>query len=93
MVAWKPRRSNYPKGEGDVLKETAKLTRIEAELQRKYWAAPGFIFLREELCASGGQSNRIRIYLHHVTQLEFVLVPGGRFTMGSPPGALFPYRP
>lgn len=36
--------------------------------------------------SGGGASHWISIWLHHGTGLEFALLPGGRFQMGSPPG-------
>ena len=36
-----------------------------------------FIFLREETFSCGGQTNRVKIYRHERTGLEFVLVPAG----------------
>ena len=47
---------------------------------------PGFTFLREETFSCGGQTNTVKIYNHEKTDLEFVLVPGGSFMMGSPSG-------
>jgi len=43
----------------------------------------GFKFLREEKFSCGGETNAVKIYMHK-TGLEFVLVPGGAFMMGSP---------
>jgi len=49
-------------------------------------AIPGFKYLKEQTFSCGGQTNTIKIYLHEKTGLEFVLIPGGTFTMGSPGG-------
>jgi len=43
----------------------------------------GFIFLREETFSCGGVSHTVKIYRHEMTGLEFVLVPGGTYKMGS----------
>jgi hypothetical protein len=40
---------------------------------------PGFTFLREETFTCCGVTNTVRIFVHDVTGLEFVLVPGGEF--------------
>jgi len=42
-----------------------------------------FAFDRKETFACGGQKNTVKIYCHEKTGLEFVLVPGGSFDMGS----------
>jgi len=47
---------------------------------------PGFEFLKEETFSCGGQTNTVKIYRHDKTSLEFVLIPGGSFQMGSPSG-------
>jgi len=47
-------------------------------------ASSDFIFLRIETFSRGGQSNVLKIFRHERTGLEFVLVPGGTFMMGSP---------
>ena len=44
---------------------------------------PGFTFLEEETFSCGGKSNRIKVYRHLKTGLEFVLVPGETVWMGS----------
>lgn len=44
---------------------------------------PGFSFLRHETHSCGGVTQTVRIYMHERTGLEFVLVPGGAFMMGS----------
>ncbi len=43
----------------------------------------GFTFVGEETFLCGGASNTLPVYVHSLTGLEFVLVPGGDFTMGS----------
>ncbi len=44
----------------------------------------GFEFVREESFSCGSVSHCVQIYRHERTDLEFVLVPGGLFRMGSP---------
>ncbi|MFT5052255.1 MAG: sulfatase activating formylglycine-generating enzyme [Chlamydiales bacterium] len=46
----------------------------------------GFTYQRVERFSAGGVSHWISIWSHGKTGLEFVLVPGGRFQMGSPAG-------
>jgi len=43
-------------------------------------------YLREETFSCGGATNTVKIFLHEKTGLEFVLLPGGTFMMGSPSG-------
>jgi len=43
----------------------------------------GFTYLKEETFSCGGQTHTVQIYQHEKTELEFVLVPGGSFYMGS----------
>ncbi len=45
---------------------------------------PDFALLRSETFSCGGQTHEVAIYSHAKTGLEFVLVPGGIFAMGSP---------
>ncbi len=53
---------------------------------RAYWQEEfsGFTFQRVERFSAGGVSHWISIWLHRETGLEFVLLPGGKFQMGSP---------
>ncbi len=44
----------------------------------------GFNFLRVERFAVGAVSHWVSIWSHKKTGIEFVLIPGGRFQMGSP---------
>jgi formylglycine-generating enzyme required for sulfatase activity len=44
----------------------------------------GFTHQRVERFAAGGAAHWMSIWLHDTTGLEFVLLPGGRFQMGSP---------
>jgi formylglycine-generating enzyme required for sulfatase activity len=46
-------------------------------------SAPGFSFLRREQPPCGHSVNAVEVYLHASSGLEFVLIPGGRFMMGS----------
>ena len=45
---------------------------------------PEFALLRLETFSCGGQTHEVAIYSHAKTGLEFVLVPGRAFLMGSP---------
>ncbi len=45
---------------------------------------PGFTFLRISRYSCGGMANTVEEYRHDQTGLEFVLIPGGIFMMGSP---------
>lgn len=43
----------------------------------------GFTYLRTETYTCGGVTNKVKEYRHNATGLEFVLIPGGTFQMGS----------
>ncbi len=45
---------------------------------------PDFALLRMETFSCGGQTHEVAIYRHAKTEMEFALVPGGTFLMGSP---------
>ncbi len=47
-------------------------------------AYPGFTYLRTQTYSCGGVTNTVKEYRHDQTGLEFVLIPGGTFMMGSP---------
>jgi formylglycine-generating enzyme required for sulfatase activity len=90
--------AEFPEGVEAVSPGHCVLWRIGRELERnetvqlKFIARDaagasqvrGFTYLREETCSCGGKTNRVKIYRHNKTGLEFVLVPGGTFWMGSP---------
>ncbi len=61
----------------------------ESGKKEEFWTGPypGFAYLREEMFSTGKQMKKATVYEHKATGLEFVLVPGGRFTMGTPAGA------
>jgi len=44
---------------------------------------PDFALLRLETFSCGGQTHEVAVYRHAKTAMEFVLVPGGTFVMGS----------
>jgi formylglycine-generating enzyme required for sulfatase activity len=46
---------------------------------------PEFVLMRMETFSCGGQTHEVGVFSHEATTLEFVLVPGGTFLMGSPP--------
>ncbi len=45
----------------------------------------GFTYKKTEHFSAGGAEHWISIWSHHKSGLEFALVPGGKFQMGSPP--------
>lgn len=57
-----------------------------ARAAEAYWSDEfsAFTFVQVEDFSAGGMSHWMSIWLHDETGLEFVLVPGGRFQMGSP---------
>ena len=61
-------------------RETATLT------YAKHPVVSGFTHLKKESFSCGGQTHTVEIYRHDRTGLEFVLVPGGSFEMGSNSG-------
>lgn len=77
----------------DVLKERAAYAALDkrgvgalARAAEAHWADvfAGFAFDRVEHFSAGGVSHWMSIWTHGKTDLEFVLVPGGKFQMGSP---------
>ncbi|MFT7486635.1 MAG: sulfatase activating formylglycine-generating enzyme [Candidatus Paceibacteria bacterium] len=77
----------------DTLKERAKYEKLnKAEVEalahaaEQRWASEfaGFTYQRVERFSAGSKSHWMSIWSHGKTGLEFVLVPGGRFKMGSP---------
>jgi len=46
--------------------------------------SPGFELLRLEPFTCGGQTHEVAVFKHAKTEMEFALVPGGSFDMGSP---------
>ena len=63
---------------------------VLARTAEAHWpdAFSAFTFERVEHFSAGGVSHWMSIWLHAKTGLEFVLVPGGRFQMGSPENEL-----
>ncbi|BBM87270.1 SUMF1/EgtB/PvdO family nonheme iron enzyme [Candidatus Uabimicrobium amorphum] len=61
-----------------------KVVRIEVE--PKVTGTPGFTFLREKTYSCGGQTHTMKEYRHTRTGMEFVLIRGGSFRMGSNDG-------
>jgi len=53
----------------------------EAHWSREF---SGFSYQKVERFSAGGASHWISIWVHERTGLEFVLLPGGKFRMGSP---------
>ncbi|RME03953.1 MAG: hypothetical protein D6805_04715 [Planctomycetota bacterium] len=58
----------------------------QLKLARKFATPhiPGFVYLRTRQYSCGGKSYSIHEYEHLKTGLEFALLPGGYFLMGSP---------
>ncbi len=81
---------SFPGGRWSGEVRTA-LKRLEA-MKQGYRPVQGFEFLRVETFACGGRVNTVPIYRHQKSKLEFVLLPGGRYGMGSPPGEAGRYR-
>jgi len=52
----------------------------------RFLEVPGFTYVKEETFSCGIKSHRLKVYLHEKTGLEFVLLPGGVYWMGSPEG-------
>jgi sulfatase modifying factor 1 len=81
----------------DLLKERSEYAALDkqsveaiARLAEVRWAneLSGFDYKRVEHFSAGGVSNWMSIWTHGKTGLEFVLVPGGTFQMGSPENEL-----
>jgi len=73
----------YPSGVW-VDKANAALKRIERD-RGNYPEVKGFWFDRSESFTCGLITNRVAIYIHEKTGLEFVLISGGSFMMGARP--------
>lgn len=57
---------------------------IFAEAQNiSYDNIPGFRFSHYQSCTCDSMTNKMAIYIHQQTNLEFVLIPIGTFSMGS----------
>lgn len=96
--AQEPAPANFASGrEGaeslEVLKERSTYAALDeqavealARLAESRWPGEfsGFTYQRVERFSAGGVSHWMSIWSHGKTGLEFVLVPGGRFLMGSP---------
>ena len=63
-----------------------RAVKVIAMAARAHWpeALAGFTFRRVEEFSSGDASYWMSIWSHDATGLEFSMVPGGRFQMGSP---------
>ena len=53
------------------------------EREARKWRQAGFTYLRTGTYSCGGQRHTVKEYRHDKTGLEFVLIPGGSFAMGS----------
>ncbi len=79
------------KKQAELAKEEAKqLMKLEEEKQHQDEekncktndGISGFKFLQEASYSCGGTTNEVKEYCHEITGLEFVLIPGGTFSMG-----------
>jgi len=57
---------------------------VDVAAERKRLAREGFTYCCEETFSCGGVSRAVRIYRHDKTGLEFVRIPAGLISMGSP---------
>ncbi len=55
----------------------------EGKIKESIKKIEGFTFLQENTYSARGQTNIVKEYRHEKTGIEFVLVPGGSFMMGS----------
>jgi len=69
-----------------VQKAKAEMQQEIVNLKEKLKAPPGFQYLRTATYSCNGVTNIVKEYQHIMTGLEFVLIPEGSFSMGSPPG-------
>lgn len=96
LVLWQgcaPSIESVPAGDLDALRERADYAKLDEQAVRslahaasKRWPQElaGFTLAAVEQFAAGGRSHWMSIWRHRPTGLEFVLLPGGRFRMGSP---------
>lgn len=82
--------SEAPPSPSEILADLARWDRADSNARRAAAEdvarrVASFALLRLETFSCGGQTHEMAIYAHAATQLEFVLVPGGTFAMGSPP--------
>lgn len=77
----------------EALKERAEYAALDkqaveaiARAAEAHWAdeLSGFDYQRVEHFSAGGVAHWMSIWSHRRTGLEFVLLPGGKFQMGSP---------
>ncbi len=78
-VAALKERSTYARLDQPAIEALARAA--EARWPQEF---SGFTYQRVEHFSAGGVSHWMSIWLHGKTGLEFVLLPGGRFQMGSP---------
>ena len=56
----------------------------DQQVQQPFNNILGFSYLRTATYTCDGITNTVKEYLHQETGIEFVLIPGGTFMMGSP---------
>ncbi len=79
----------FPLGNGEV--QTVWLLRCPNKTQATKpipEEIDGFEFLQEKTYSENGINQRVKEYKHLETELEFILIPGGYFQMGSREGSV-----
>ena len=71
-------------GAAKTLLECLLLSCYEYEDFEDKLVSEGFDYLQTQVYSSGDAVGAVRGYVHKATGMEFVLVPGGSFVMGSP---------
>ncbi|NUM34470.1 MAG: SUMF1/EgtB/PvdO family nonheme iron enzyme [Candidatus Brocadiae bacterium] len=56
---------------------------LEGHIESIFYPIPGFKFISKNLYLCGGISYKVKEYVHEQTGIVFVLLPGGKFWMGS----------
>jgi formylglycine-generating enzyme required for sulfatase activity len=74
------------KGFSDDFLDELENLHAKPQLPPKPSGLEGFTYLREATYTCGGQSHTVKEYRHNQTGMEFVLIPGGTFEMGSNDG-------
>jgi len=68
------------------LKAKPKFEESLVAIQKPGSEIRGFTYLKSAAYSCGGITKTVQEYKHNATGMEFVLIPGGTFTMGSPGG-------
>ena len=78
-------QNNHKRWNEAVAKKIAWIKTKRREADEKLQQA-GFRYLRTRTYSCGGKTHTVKEYRHEKTGLEFVLIPGGSFRMGSTDG-------